>query len=369
MNACYLNILLLVIVVPGQVAKADQRLYLATRGEKAIVAYRINAETGELAFESKTGLVAEPGCMAFSPDECFVYVTMSAAGGASVATLQRTSDGSLVLRANTKLRSRAAYVRTDNTGKLLLVCHYVAGGVSIYRIVNGICTAEMTGYTNTARTAHCVALDPSGRFVFVPHTTPNKIYQFSLDEKQGKLLPNEPPFVDGPEQNQRYHQPRHYVHHPHLDMAYTSNEYGGGISAWDFEPRTGTLQRLATLSTLPPNSTDDFFAADIQLTGSGRFAYVSNRDQTKRPSGDMHQDTLAGFSLDPQTGEMALVGHWPGPNEPNSFCIEASDQFLYAAGTNSMNLFAYRIDQRSGQLDHFATYPTVGSSSWVMCGD
>jgi len=221
----------------------------------------------------------------------------------------------------------------------------------------------------TARTAHCIEIDPSGKFVFVPHTSPNKVFQFRLNLKTGKLVPNDPPAADGPDVDHKYHAPRHYAHHPKLNIAYTSNESGGGISAWAFDPKNGTLSRLQTLSTLPANYEGSSAAADIHLTPDGRFAYVSNRDVTKRAKGEPTRDSLAAVSLDPKTGKMKVIGTFPTAHLPRSFCIDLTGQFLYSAGQGSATLVAYRIDRETGALHQFATYETGGVPIWVMCGN
>ena len=370
MNIRFLNITLLAFaVLANPCAFSSQLLYVSSSGENTILAYAVNQETGELALKFKTGLSSSPGFITFSPDGRLMYVGTHEDGAAGVATLQRNDDGSLSLEGQAQATSSCSYMSTDKAGQFLLACHYSAGEISIYRIVDGICTSEMTEHKKTEHTAHCIELDPSGRFVFVPHTSPNKVYQFRFNAQDGTLTPNDPPFVEGPDKNHRYHEPRHYVHHPVLDMAYTSSEFGGGITAWKFDPVTGTLKRLKTLSTLRPQSVGKFYAADIWMTPNGRFAYVSNRDQTPREPGDPKQDSLAGFSLDSKTGEMTAVGSFPAPNEPYAFCIDRSGRFVYSAGTSTSTLFAYRIDQQTGRLTHFATYPTGKGTVSLICGD
>jgi 6-phosphogluconolactonase len=344
---------------------------LASTQEKTIVAYAIESDTGELTKQFSVDLPGKAGPLAFSPDTTFVYaaVTGLADGKAGVSTLKRHDDGSLKLLATAEITSRAPYIRTDKKGRYLLAAHYGAGDVTVYRIVDGICTDELLDHQKTERTAHSIEIDPSGRFVFVPHTSPNKVYQFRLDEKSGKLIPNDPPFAEGPDRDKKYDEPRHYAHHPKLNVAYTSNENGGGITAWKFNSRKGTLRRMQTLSTLPPDYDGESAAADIKVTPDGRFAYVSNRDLTKRKEGDAAKDTLAGVSLDPETGAMKLIGYFPTAHFPRSFCIDLTGSFVYAAGQRSAMLFAYRIDQKTGKLKHFATYETGGVPIWVMCGN
>jgi 6-phosphogluconolactonase len=351
-------------------ARAGQLLYLASSQAKTIVAYDVDHDSGKLTQRFRIDLPGSPGPLAFSPESSIVYAAMTGlkGGKAGVATLKRADDGSLSLQATSTIKSRAPYIRTDKTGRYLLAAHYGAGEVTVYRITDGICTSEMLDHQTTEKTAHCIEIDPSGRFVFVPHTSPNKVYQFRLDAKTGKLVPNDPPFVSGPDKEHKYHEPRHYAHHPSLEIAYTSNENGGGITAWKFDPRQGTLKRLQTLSTLPPDYDGESAAADIKITPDGRFAYVSNRDVTKRKAGESMRDTLAAVSLDPKTGRMKIVGYFPTAHFPRSFCIDLTGRFIYAAGQQSSTLFAYRIHQQTGKLEHFATYKTGGVPIWVMCG-
>ena len=81
------------------------------------------------------------------------------------------------------------------------------------------------------------------------------------------------------------------------------------------------------------------------------------------------RDTLAGVSLDPKTGKMKLIGYFPTAHAPRSFCIDLTGRFMYSAGQRSSNLVAYRVDQKTGKLEQFATYETGGVPIWVMCGN
>ena len=120
---------------------------------------------------------------------------------------------------------------------------------------------------------------------------------------------------------------------------------------------------------MPTDYEGNSAAADIQLTPDGRFAYVSNRDVTKRNKGESMRDSLAAVSLDPKTGKMKIIGTFPTAHMPRSFCIDLSGQFLYSAGQGSATIVAYRIDRESGRLQQLATYETGGVPIWVMCGN
>ena len=71
------------------------------------------------------------------------------------------------------------------------------------------------------RNAHMVLSDPSGRFLFVPATGPNRVMQYRFDVDSGRLAPNDPPFVEGGAPDA---QPRHMAFHPSGRFAYVINE-------------------------------------------------------------------------------------------------------------------------------------------------
>ncbi len=362
---------LFALVLPSLLASttfAGQVLYLSSNQEKTITCYEIDQDTGGLTKRYTTHLDVSPGAMTFSPDQSFVYAVVGALadGKFGVTTLRRNADDTLGVVATSTLTTRAPYLCTDAAGKYLLAAHYGAGDVTVYRITDGIATSELLDQEKTDKTAHCIEVDPSGRYVFVPHTAPNKVYQFRLDSATGQLTPSTPAFVTGPDEDHYYHQPRHYAHHPKLHMAYTSNERGGGISAWKFDPDRGTLELTQTLSTLPPNYEGTSAGADIWITPDGRFAYVSNRDSTERKEG-AHRDTLCGVALDPKSGAMKIVGYYPTPRFPRAFCIDVTGSYVYSAGQGDAKLASYRIDPKTGALESLTTYETGGTPLWVMC--
>jgi 6-phosphogluconolactonase len=362
----------LTMATPQDPASADdQFLYLASTKDKNIVAYKIDEASGLLTEQFSVDLPGNGGAMAFSPKSRYIYaaVTGLANNAAGITTFRRRGNGRLKLLETATITSRPPYIQVDRTGKYLLAAHYGAGDVTMYRIKNGVCTSKLLSHIKTEKTAHCIEVDPSGRYVFVPHTGPNKVYQFVLDTRAGKLTANTPPFVEGPDKDHRYHEPRHYAHHPKLDMAYTSNENGGGITSWAFDPKTGRLTRKKTLCTLPPKYEGGSAAADIQITPNGRFAYVSNRSTKPLKKGVAPEDTLCAVALDARTGDMTIVGHYLTGSHPRATCIDLSGSFFFACGQRTDDLHTYRINKKTGALTPLKVYPTGGTPIWVMCAE
>lgn len=348
-------------------AVAGQQLYLAVGGGERIDVYDINKKTGELTKAHTIALDHNPGAMCFSPDHKMVYAFLNGEKPI-VASLKRAKNGSLTLAGTSTITSRPPYLRTNLDGTVLLTAHYGVGDVNTFRIENGVATSEHLDNKVTEKTAHCIEVDWSGKFAYIPHTAPNKVYQFSLNSRTGKLTPLDPPFTSGPETGKQFHAPRHIAFHPTLRKAYTSNEFGGGISCYTVN-KDGTLSLDQTLSSLPEGIEGTWAGADIKITPDGRFVYVSNRDVTARNEKREGADTLAGFAIDQQSGRVTLVGHSKTEGFPRTFTIDTTGTFVYAGGQTTGKLAAYRIDQETGALNTFHTYDVGENPIWVMTTD
>ncbi|MEE2900196.1 MAG: beta-propeller fold lactonase family protein [Gemmatimonadota bacterium] len=362
------SLVVLAFAAATEPAATDQ-LYLALAGASNITAYDIDAANNGLLRRSVTPLPGRPGALALSPDGSFLYaaVTDLRRGGSGVSTLKRAKDGSLSLIATIATLGHATHLRTDPTGRYLLLAYYHRGGVAVHRIEDGV-VGRPVYRSRTERSAHAIGIDQSGRFVFVPHPESNRIYQFALDPHTGRLVPGEPPFVEGPDEA-RMRGPRAYARHPILDMAYTANESAGGISAWKLDPNRGSLELVQTSSTLPQGFVGKSAAAHIGVTPDGRFAYVSNRDLRMPGAGKPPRDSIAGFALDPATGSMQPIGFFPTARIPRSFCFGARGRLLFVAGFESGELFVHEIDPTTGRLHHVATHRTQKNATTVICVD
>ena len=353
----------------------NQHLFLAHNRDAALVSYAIDPEEGTLKKHSTLELTGTGGPMSLTRDGHHLYIQghLRKEGVKQpvphIFSLTVKSGKFRQVHA-APIKDRTPSIHVDNTGKLLLGAHYGPGKVSVWQIdEQHRCTGELLQEIETAPKAHFVTTDPSNRFAYVPHTSPNAVFQFSLNLKKNKLVPLDPPSVEGPDKDHRYHEPRHYAHHPSLSMGYTSNERGGGISAWIFNEKTGRLTLKQTLSALPKGYKGNGAAADIHITPNGKFVYVSNRDYTPPRNNPKikRRDSIAAFQINIKTGLLTRIGTFPTEHAPRSFCIDLSGKNLYVAGQHVNKLAAYRIHQETGKLTRFATYETADVPIWVTC--
>jgi 6-phosphogluconolactonase len=220
---------------------------------------------------------------------------------------------------------------------------------------DGVVGAQPINRHETAIGAHAISTDPSNRFSFVPHIAriqdnvlepprdnpgPNLIMQFRFDADSGHLTPNSPFRVEPTDRP----GPRHYCHHPSLDIVYFSNEQGCSVTAYRLDRATGSLSTVQTITTLPQGFAARNTCSQIHLTPSGRFLYVGNRGH----------NGIAGFSVDAATGRLTPAGHAATEAVPSAFALDPEGRFLFAAGTASGRLASYSINAETGALTPLA---------------
>ncbi|MEZ6144484.1 MAG: beta-propeller fold lactonase family protein [Planctomycetaceae bacterium] len=334
--------------------RADSVLLVSVSGEQRVARFEIDDTTGELVQGEGFAVNGAPGPMAISPDGRILYVSLRSTHRVASYCIE---NGGFTPLNEIDVGGSGTFIATDRTGRFLLSAYYAEGRVAVHRIEEDGTLGEEVQTIETAKNAHCIVVDRSNRFVFVPHTGPEKIYQFFLDENTGRLSPNPAGHVDTSDSNAK-HEPRHLWFHPTKNYAYVSMEAGSEMGVFRFNPERGTLSPLSDfIPTLPSDFTGDNSTADVELTPDGRFAYVSNRGH----------DSLAGFRIDATSGEAHSLKLPTTPTEstPRSFNIHPNGKWLYAAGQGSGKMIAYRLGD-DGELTPMQTLDVGKSPAWVQ---
>jgi 6-phosphogluconolactonase len=328
------------------------RVYVPVAAEDKIVIWTMDAASGALQRQQEVSLPGGPGPLATDPAERFLYVGLRAS--CQMASMRfDPQTGGLSLLGTIPLESDPCYLSVDRTGRYLLASYYGAGHVSVHAMgKDGRLVPAPIEWRATAPKAHSIHTDRSNRYAFLPHVgESNRILQFLFDEETGHLTPNAVPVVVPPKGS----GPRHYVYHPTLDCVYFDNEQASSVTAYRFEPATGTLSPFQTLSTLPEGFEGSNTCAQIHLTPSGEHLYAANRGH----------DSIACFGVDPVSGRLTALGQQPTEPTPRTFGIDPQGRYLYAAGQGTGRLAAYRIDAQ-GTLEPLDTYDAGERPMWVL---
>lgn len=330
-------------------------MYVTLQGDNAILRFWMDPATGQLELQKRLPVAGGPAPLALSPDQSYLYVGRRGVFELSSYRVDPHS-GALALIGTVSLQGEPCYMATDRSGKFLLSAYYQAGGAAVHPIgADGAAYGPPIEWLETANGAHCFQTDASNRFAFLPHIAgrgPNAIYQYRFDAQSGHMAPNTPPTVN-PE---RRDGPRHYCFHPNKNMLYFSNEQGCSVTAYHFDPSSGTLSPFQTVSTLPEDFNGRNSCSQIQITPSGQFLYAPNRGH----------NSIAGFGVDAASGELTPIGHVAVDPVPRAFSIDPTGNFLYVTGLESGRLMGYRIDQTSGMLSHLETNTVGKRPMWVL---
>ena len=247
----------------------------------------------------------------------------------------------------------SCHITIDAEGKTLLVANYGGGSVASFRIGEDGALSETVSFVQHEGSsvderrqkgphAHSINVDPSGKRAYCADLGLDKVLVYKVNKK-GKLKANDPPFA----KTQPGGGPRHLNFHPSGKFAFVNLEMTSKVTVFSHDGKTGALNEIQTVSTLPRDFAANNSTAEIRVHPNGKFVYCSNRGH----------DSIAVFAIDEKSGKLTLVEHEPsGGKTPRNFCIDPSGSFLLAANQNTNNVVVFRIDGNTGSLS------TTGSS-------
>ncbi len=341
-------------------------VYVAAQDDDKISIFTLDDATGALSRQSEVGMAGGPSLLAVSHDRTTLYVGHRESARISSHRIDQATGG-LAETGGVDTQDSPTYLALDRTGRYLLSAYYQGGRVAVHPLgEDGSLGGAATASVATDAGAHSVQTDRSNRFAYVPHIAyqqdnvleppeyiagPNVIYQFRFDAATGGLTGNDPLQLPMDE----LLGPRHITFHPSLNVAYFTNEQGCSISAYQVDPDSGNLSRLQTVTTLPEGVEVRNTCSQLQFTPDGDFLYAPNRGH----------NSVAAFAVD-GAGMLTPVGHVDTEAVPSAFSLDPAGRFVFAAGSATNRLAAYRIDRQSGALAPLTTYETGARPMWVL---
>ena len=345
----------------------------------ATFAYVPNAEDGDIGMYTlqsdgslqagqryKAGKLVGP--MSVSPDKRFLVAAVRTRPYSAHTYSIDRATGALTPVGTGPLAESYTYIFHDRSGRFLLGASYGGNLVTVNPIGADGRVGEQMQLIPTARNAHCIITDRTGRYVFVAHLGTDQVFQFVFDEKSGRLTSNTPPLV----QLKAGTGPRHLITSSDNRYVYVLNELVATVTTLALDDATGLLTEVASVSMLPAesklvpggprgpdaperNRDNDIWASDLHLTADGRFLYAAERTSS----------SIGAFSVDGATGKLTYLGSTPTEKQPRGFRIDPTGRYMIVSGEKSDTLSTYSIDEKSGALKRIGQYPTGKGSNWV----
>ncbi|MEC7566867.1 MAG: beta-propeller fold lactonase family protein [Planctomycetota bacterium] len=346
----YVNTLVVCVVISSTLG-ANPFLLVSLPDEQQIAVYQMDLDTGALQHVRNDRLPADPGPMSLSHDGKTLYLSLRNAGKLASFTIHpETAELSHLTTVDAD--QDPAYHWQDYTSRYLLSAYYHTGRVSVHSLGDrGEILAESTRWIETELKAHCIMATPDNRHVFVPHTGPNKIFQFTFDANRGTLDLKE----DGVLLSEDQTGPRHIDIHPRKPWAYVDYEQGNQVAFYRI--RAGKLIRKQVISSVPDDwPRGEGATARLTLSPDARFVYAANRGH----------NSIAGFKIHPLSGKMTHIGTFPTAANPRSFVITACGKWLYAGGQDTNQIALFRRDVSNGSLQRIDTIETGRKPWWLQ---
>ncbi len=319
----------------------------------SIYGYRFNSSTGQLTPIGKMAEAESVSWIATDPRHRYLYAaaedSKNGHGMVSAFSIDNGTGSLKFLNIVDGGGAGSCHLATDSSGKTLFVANYTSGTVASFAINADGSIGHRIGFDqhtdpvgpNHARQdaphAHEVVLSPDNRFLFVPDLGTDVIKIYRVDTAKGTFTPNDPPFV-------RVNAglgPRHIAFGPGAKFAYAICEMGSSVVVFSYDSVNGSLKPLQTISTLPPDFTEEDNSSEIELGKSGRFLYASNRGN----------DSITVFAIDPHQGTVTKVQVEPTQGKiPRNFAIDPTGKYLVVGNQKSDQMIVFAIHDKDGQL-------------------
>ena len=359
-------LLLLSAVCAGAPAKhhAKYLVYIGTyTGEgsesKGIYAYRFDSDTARL---EPIGLAAEttnPSFLAVHPNHRFIYAVNEVSnykgqksGAVSAFAIDRATGKLTLLNQVASRGGDPCYISLDKSGKHILVANYGGGSVAVFPILVDGRLGEASAFVqhighgaNPQRQegphAHSIDLSPDNRFAIVNDLGLDETLVYGFDSAKGTLAADDGKVKPMSAKADGGAGPRHLAFHPNGRFAYVINEMHSAVSVFRYDPATGSLQKLQTISSLPKDFSGQSDAAEIEVHPSGKFLYASNRGP----------DKIAVFAIDGNKGTLTLIEYVSTKGaSPRYFEVAPGGSLLLAANEKSDNIAVFQINSQTGRL-------------------
>lgn len=240
-----------------------------------------------------------------------------------------------------------AYVGYDQDRQLLYSANYHKGTVTVFKVTSDGTLTQTDEVTHQgecgpkpeqdAPHAHYADLTPDKRLA-VCDLGMDLVVVYDVSE-DGKLT-----------QASRYQSEagfgtRHLVFHPNGKVAYVLGELSSKLEVLKYDAETGSFSHVQTVATIPADWTAHNGAAAIHVCHSGRFVYVSNRDE----------NTIAVFEAQPDGRVKHIQSVATAGDFPRDFSLSHDQKFMIVANQNTNDLTLMRRDPATG---HLATIQT-----------
>ena len=245
-------------------------------------------------------------------------------------------------------------IAVDTAGKFAYVANVgcnggVVGYVDMYAInpTTGALTFIGPPASSQDSGANSVTVDPIGKFAYVANlgddeSSDGSVITYAINATTGALTPTGAITGNCP----GLCVPGSVAVDPSGKFAYVPNGDGivpNNVAMYTINATTGALTSIGVISV-------EGFANSVTVDPSGKFAYVATPNSTFGAAGSVSM-----FVINATTGALTSTGTIAAGTAPASVVVDPTGKFAYAANSGSNDISMYTIDATTGALTSIGT--------------
>ena len=340
----------LLIGCTGEMPSPNETLFIGTYTDgpsEGIYTLRFNPDTGQLDSLQLKAKLPNPSFLAISGGKDRLYAVQETAdfdslgGGITAFSIKN----GLLEEVNSKGSGGAhpCHVAVSKDGQLA-VSNYTGGNLAIFDLNdNGsLGDRQLIDHKapDTTKTAHVHKAHFNEDGLFVADLGLDAVKRYGkqphgwIPARQASLE-----FPDGA-------GPRHFTFSTDRSFLYVINELNATITTFK-KVDNNAYTAIHTVNTLEEGYEGPMACADIHLSPDGRFLYGSNRGE----------NTLVIFSVDPNSGKLALVGRESVQGDwPRNFTLSPDGNYVLVANQRSNNITVFKRNSEQGTLEYTSQF-------------
>jgi 6-phosphogluconolactonase len=350
---------LLAAAVTSAQAQEKYRVYLGTytdKESKGIYQCELSLEDGSLSAATLAAQTKDPSFIALHPRKSLLYAVNEGQAAVSAFAVDDRTGKLTFLNSQPSQGAAPCHLVVDPTGRNVLAANYGGGSCICFPIeADGKLgkASSFQQHKGPRKNGHYIDVDRANRFALCCDLGLDRVLVYAFDPDRGALTPH------GALSTPKGTGPRHFAWHPDGKTAYINGETNLTLITCDYDADRGDLKQKQVLSTLPQGvARRGGSTAETVVHPSGKFVYVSNRDP---------YNSIAIFSIDPQTRKLTPVGHQGmSVKTPRHFAIEPTGRYMLVANQSGGNVIVFRIDPSTGKLSPTSSSVQVPSPVCVL---
>ncbi|WP_343188026.1 beta-propeller fold lactonase family protein [Buchnera aphidicola (Ceratoglyphina bambusae)] len=250
-----------------------------------------------------------------------------------------------------KLDFPSNHICLDLKNKFLFSSSYHGNCLEVYKIdENGIPIKKYTTFFNI-KGCHFSTITLDNNFLLFTALKEDKIYFINLSDLKKKKK-----IIISYLKLEKNSGPRHLSLHPNKKYFYIINELNSTICTIKISSKKFNKFEIIQKISLVPKKQKKFWASEIQITSCGKYLYASDRIK----------NIISSFKIDKKKFILKFLKHYYTENQPRSFRIDSSGNFLAVVGEKSNSMSIYKINNLNGSLKKIVKKFFVGNNPiWI----